>query len=509
MSAKDIIEKMMSPNKDDTALIEKAYSFAENAHKDQKRYSGEPYFIHLEATAKNLAELGMDSKTIAAGLLHDSIEDAKTSPEVVEKEFGKEILFLIEGVTKLGHLKYHGVERHIESLRKLFVAMAQDMRVLIIKLTDRLHNMETLEHVPKEKQHRIALETLEVYAPLAYRLGMRRLNRELEDLAFPYIYPEEFKLTKKLLKEKDRETHENLQKTVNHIKKELAKAGFRNFKTDFRIKGLYSLFRKLERKEMDIDKVYDLSAIRIIVPTEADCYRVLGIIHSNWRPLPGRIKDYIAFPKPNGYRSLHTTIFTGDGTIVEIQIRTEEMHRTSEFGIAAHASYKEGIVQRFINPNLIWIAKLLFPRKNTDETTNNTNGASKGFLNGSAPEWVRLLASEQEEDNDHGQFMEDLKQDFFEQRVFVFTPKGDVIDLPVHSSPIDFAYAIHSDVGNHLSGAKVNGKLVSLDSELQNGDIVEIITKEKSKPSKKWLDIAKTVMAKRHIRSALSAKDNN
>lgn len=502
MEVKEITNLMHSASKEEIALVEKAFKFAETAHKDHKRYSGEPYFTHLAATAKNLALLGMDGKTIAAGLLHDSIEDAKTDPETIEKEFGKEILFLIEGVTKLGHLKYRGVERHIESLRKLFVAMAQDIRVLIIKLTDRLHNMETLEHVPKEKQHRIALETLEVYAPLAYRLGMRRLNRELEDLAFPYVYPEEYKLTKKLLKEKDKENHDNLQKTVNNIKKELAKAGFRNFKTDFRIKGLYSLYKKLERKEMDINKVYDLSAIRIIVPTESDCYRVLGIIHGNWRPLPGRIKDYIAFPKPNGYRSLHTTIFTGDGSIVEIQIRTEEMHRESEFGIAAHASYKEGILKRFINPNLLWIAKLIFPKKDSDDISE----ASK-LLNGSAPDWIKRLAEEQQEENDHGEFLENLKQDFFEQRVFVFTPKGDVIDLPVHSSPIDFAYAIHSDVGDHLSGAKVNGKLASLDSELRNGDIVEIITKESAKPSKKWLDFAKTVMAKRHIRSFLGAKE--
>lgn len=503
MSSKEIIQEMYSPSKEDITLVEKAYKFAEEAHKDQKRYSGEPYFVHLKATAKNLATLGMDGKTIAAGLLHDTIEDAKASPEAIEREFGKEILFLIEGVTKLGHLKYRGVERHIESLRKLFVAMAQDIRVLIIKLTDRLHNMETLEHVPKEKQHRIALETLEVYAPLAYRLGMRRLNRELEDLAFPYVYPDEFKLTKKLLKEKDRETQENLQKTVNNVKKELAKAGFRNFKTDFRIKGLYSLFKKLERKEMDIDKVYDLSAIRIVVPTEADCYKVLGIIHGNWRPLPGRIKDYIAFPKPNGYRSLHTTIFTGDGSIVEIQIRTEEMHRESEFGIAAHASYKEGIIKRFINPNLLWIAKLLFPKKDNE---NETPSDVSKLLNGSAPDWIKRLAEEQQDEDDHGEFLENLKQDFFEQRVFVFTPKGDVIDLPIHSSPIDFAYAIHSDVGNHMSGAKVNGKLVSLDTELQNGDIVDIITKESAKPSKKWLDFTRTVMAKRHIRSYLGTK---
>ena len=499
--AREIIGKMNSPSKEDVALIEKAFDFAKRAHEGHQRYSGEPYFVHSYATAKNLAELQMDAKTITAGLLHDTLEDARLSRQVIEKEFGSEILFLIEGVTKLGKLKYRGAERHIESLRKLFVAMAQDIRVLIIKLTDRLHNMETLEYVPKEKQGRIALETLQVYMPLAYRLGMRKLTRELQDLAFPYVYPENYKKVKKILKEKSKETQDNLEKTLNSIKKELAKAGFTKFKTDYRIKGLYSTYQKLLRNEMDPDKIYDFSAIRIIVENEADCYKVLGIIHSNWRPLPGRIKDYIAFPKPNGYRSLHTTVFTGDGSIVEIQIRTEEMHREMEYGLAAHASYKEGFVKRFINPNLLWIAKLLLPRRGKAKTAEEKT-------NGNIPSWIKELAEEQLKTASHKEFVKNLEQDFFEERVFVFTPKGDVIDLPLHSSPVDFAYAVHSEIGDRMAGAKVNGKLVSLESELQNGYIVEIITKESARQSKKWLEFAKTAMAKRHIRNVLNAPSN-
>ena len=274
---KDIIKLMERPSKEDIALVTKAYNYAEKAHITQKRYSGEPYFVHLVATAKNLAELQMDATTIAAGLLHDTIEDTGAKPAEIEKEFGPEVLFLIEGVTKLGKLKYRGAQRHTESLRKLFVAMAQDIRVLIIKLTDRLHNMQTLEHVPAQKQKRIAMETLEIYAPLAYRLGMRKLNRELEDLAFPYLFPEEFKKTENLLRKKSEETTEDLTKLLNQLKRALAKEGVVNFKSDYRIKGLYSLYRKLSRKDMDIEKVYDISAIRIVVQSVADCYRVLGI----------------------------------------------------------------------------------------------------------------------------------------------------------------------------------------------------------------------------------------
>lgn len=496
MEAREIIELMDSPSKEDRELIEKAFNFSKEAHKNNKRYSGEPYFIHVFETAKNLASLGMGASTIASGLLHDTLEDANIKEDIIEKEFGPEILFLIQGVTKLGKLKYTGAKRHTESLRKLFVAMSQDIRVLIIKLTDRLHNMRTLEYVPKEKQKRIAMETLEVYAPLAYRLGMRKLNRELEDLAFPYVYPKEFSNTSEIIRSKSKETEDRLSKTLNGIKKALAKEEITNFRTDHRIKGIYSLYKKLVRKEMDMEKVYDMSAIRICVPSIQDCYKVLGIIHGLYRPLPGRIKDYIAFPKPNGYRSIHTTVFTGDGVIIEIQIRTEEMHREAEYGIASHLSYKENFGKKSINPNLLWIMNLLRP-----QIFGPRKPDREKFID--VPQWVKHLA-ETGLSSEPDEYIENLKSDFFGHRVFVFTPKGDVVDLPIDSSPIDFAYAIHSNIGDHISGTKVNGKLVSLDTKLKNGDIVEIITKGKSKPSRKWLDIAKTTEARRHIRSALN-----
>ncbi len=496
MDVKEIIKRMDSPSKEDIELVNKAFTFAKNAHEGHTRYSGEPYFVHLFETAKNLAELGMGGTTIAAGLMHDTIEDVGASEETIEKEFGPEILFLIQGVTKLGKLKYQGAKRHTESLRKLFVAISQDIRVLIIKLTERLHNMKTLEHVPAHKQKRIALETLEIYAPLAYRLGMRKLNRELEDSAFTYVYPEEYKKVKAIIKKKSKETNGHLEKTLNSIKKELAKEGLTDFHTDYRIKGLYSLYKKLVRKDMDIEKVYDVSAIRIIVPTIADCYKVLGIVHKLWRPLLGRIKDYIAVPKPNGYRSIHTTIFTGDGGILEIQIRTEGMHREAEYGIASHVSYKGG-TKKESESNMAWIISMLrpsFKKRNTD---------TEKFAN--VPQWVKHLA-EAEMSNEPEEYIENLKSDFFGHRVFVFTPKGDVIDLPTESSPVDFAYAIHSDIGNHIFGVKVNGKMVSLETKLQNGDIVEIVTKERSKPSRKWLDFVKTTEARRHIKNVLQIR---
>jgi len=316
-SAKDITSRMHSPSKEDLSRITKAYDFAKAAHEGHTRYSGEPHFLHVAKTAEILASLGMGPNTIVAGLLHDSIEDAGIKRAAIKKEFGDEVLYLVEGVTKLGTLKYRGLTRHTESLRKLFVATSQDIRILIIKLADRLHNMQTLEHVPKNKQKRIALETLEIYVPVAERLGMGRMKRDLEDLAFPYVHPKEYTETVELLKQKSKETAGHLEKIQKSLRKELVKQGITNFSTESRIKGLYSLYQKLKRKEDDITKIHDISAVRVIVPTVHDCYKVLGVIHSAWRPLPGEVKDYIAFPKPNGYRSLHTKIFAGDGTIIE------------------------------------------------------------------------------------------------------------------------------------------------------------------------------------------------
>jgi GTP diphosphokinase / guanosine-3',5'-bis(diphosphate) 3'-diphosphatase len=508
-SLKELTVLIKNPEKEGLALIEKAYNFAEKAHKGHARYSGEPFFNHLFETAKILATLGMGPKSISAGLLHDSIEDTETTAEILKSEFGEEILCMVEGVTKLGTLKYRGLKRHVESLRKLFVAIAKDIRVIIIKLSDRLHNMRTLEHVPAHKQKRIAEETLEIYAPLAYRLGMRQVNRELEDLAFPYVYPEQYEQTKELLRQKNKESLKHLEKAHKNLKKSLAKEGLSDFKTDLRIKGLYSLYRKLERKGMDIDKIYDISALRVIVPTITDCYKALGIIHMLWRPLPGRIKDYIAFPKPNGYQSIHTTVLTGDGVIIELQIRTNEMHQNAEYGIASHIGYKQGIGdRRAFMANISWIGQLLsyrywFQNSRSDETAPEQHSPRSTNIEKNTPEWIRELAISQADVSDPKEFLDHLRADFFEHRVFVFTPNGDVVDLPLTASPIDFAFAIHSDIGSHMAGAKVNGKMATLDTHLNNGDIVEIITKDSAKPSIKWIEFAKTGLAKRKIRSAL------
>lgn len=464
----DIIALLKKPSKEDIALIEKAYYFSKEAHKDQKRYSGEPYFCHLANVGYNLAAINIDSATIAAGLLHDTIEDAEISHHTIENEFGKEVLTLVEGVTKLGKLKYHGVERHVESLRKFFVAMSRDVRVLLIKLADRLHNIQTLEHVPAEKRQRIALETLEIHARLADRFGMAKWKSILEDAAFPYAYPKEHAQVLSIIKYKRTADEKYAEKIHRTIQKELVANGVRTAKVDYRVKNLYSLWKKLARKEMDLDKVYDILAVRVVVQTVEDCYRALGIIHKHWRPVSGRIKDYIAVPKANGYRSLHTTIFRGDGGVIEIQIRTEEMHAEAQYGIASHLAYKEkGSIQGDTEKNLAWVKELA--------------------------KWQKEVAKTDD-------FMEHLHMDFFKNRVFVFTPKGDVIDLPEESCPIDFAYAIHSRIGDHLSGAKINGKLVSLDTKLSNGDIVEVETKTSASPKRKWLDYTKSTMAKRHIR---------
>ncbi len=506
-STNEILNLASNISPEGKALIEKAYTFAQTAHKDHKRFSGEPYFNHLFETAKILAELGQDAQTISAGLLHDSIEDVNVLPETIEKEFGPEILFLVQGVTKLGQLRYRGEDRHVESLRKLFVAMAQDVRVVIIKLADRLHNVRTLQYVPEEKRKRIALETLEVYGPIAYRLGIRKINRELENLAFPYAFPEEYIEIKELLGRKHKENQKQLEKFVKTLKKEFAKNDLIKIQTDFRVKSLYSLYKKYLRKEKDFEKIYDVQALRVIVPTMADCYKALGIIHGNWRPLPGRIKDYIAFPKPNGYQSIHTTIFTGDGQIIEIQIRTEEMHEKSEMGIASHFGYKNEHISKkdlgeFFSP-LAWIKKLIPARIQFGKNPESENTGPNVAPYSSPPIWVKELAEHQSKASASGEFMDNLRSDFFGHRIFVFTPRGDVVDLPLNSTPIDFAFAIHSDIGYHISGVKVNGKLVTLDTMLSNGDIIEIITKDSSKPTKKWVDIAKTASAKRKIKAFL------
>lgn len=470
-SAKEIIALLKRPNKEDVALIEKAYAFAKNAHEGQNRYSGEPYFIHVASVGKNLATINVDAATVAAGLLHDTIEDVGIKPEIIEQEFGKDVMELVQGVTKMSKLKYHGVERHVESLRKFFIAMSKDIRVLLIKLADRLHNIQTLEHVPEASKKRIALETLEIHARLADRFGIAKWKSILEDAAFPYAYPEQYKQVLSIIKNERVADAKYAEKMHHSFQKELAAHGLKAARVDYRVKNLYSFWKKLARKEMDSEKIYDILAIRIVVKTVEECYRALGIIHAHWRPVPGRIKDYIAVPKPNGYRSLHTTIFRGDGGVVEVQILTEEMYTEAQYGIAAHLFYKE-------------------------------SGGSSGSIEKNTA-WVKELTRWQKEVARSDEFLEHLHMDFFNNRVFVFTPNGDVIDLPEDSSTIDFAYAIHSDIGDHMTGAWVDEKLVTIETKLKNGNVVEIDTKESAHPKRKWLDHVKTSFARQRIQAYL------
>lgn len=505
--AADIIGQFATATEADKHLIEKAYATAETAHVGQIRYSGEPYMHHAANVGFKLAEMGMAPRTVAAGLLHDVVEDTALTNEDIRREFGDEILFLVEGVTKLSSVRYYGTDRHNESLRKLFVATSQDIRVLIIKLIDRLHNMETLSHVPTHKQSRIARETLEIYVPVAHRLGMGKIRKELEDLAFPYVYPAEYSRVKKLLETRAGKTNELLEKERKVLQKRLADAKLLDFNTSYRVKGLFSLYHKLSRKDWDIATVYDLLAIRVVVPTIEECYQTLGIIHQLWRPLPGRMKDYIAFPKPNGYQSIHTTVTTTHGTILEIQIRTRQMHHESEFGVASHLMYKQPVVNgpqpspgRFAN-----LVPMLFrPFARTPVKDESIKAHASVPHKEKIPQWISQIGEMHSRGKSTGdEFITEMRQDFFSNRIFVFTPIGDVVDLPVGATPIDFAYAIHSDIGNHIGGVKVNKKLVQLETELKNGDIVEVETRKSAKPTKKWLGIAKTTLAKRHIRSAL------
>lgn len=460
---------------DDADLVVRAYDFALKAHQGQKRMSGEPYFIHVFETAKNLTRYEMDAITIAAGFLHDVLEDTQTTDTELEKEFGKEIVALVKGVTKLGQVKYKGQLRHVESLRKFIMALAQDYRVLMIKLADRLHNLRTLQYVRPEKQRRIALEAIEVYAPLADRFGIGKMKGEIEDAAFPFAYPKEYEMMEKILKERSQALEQTLANVYKELTNQLSTSAVKVEKLDYRIKHKYSLWKKLQEHQMSIDHIYDIVALRIIVGSVEDCYAVLGIIHSLWKPLPSRIKDYIALPKPNGYQSLHTTIFTGDGGLVEVQIRTEIMHRRAEFGVASHYSYKEE------------------PKKKDKR--------EEKF------KWTSDFKDLNETIEKPDDFLSHLKTDLFSDRIFVFTPAGEVIDLPKGSSTIDFAYSIHSAIGNKASGAHINGKFCALDTVLQSGDIVAIETRKDGVPKEKWLNFTKTTMAKKHIRAYLKEQN--
>ncbi len=468
-------------------FIVEAYTFAEVAHRGQKRKSGEDYITHALHVAKNLSEIGMDEKTLAAGLLHDVPEDTPITLAELEEKFGNEVAYLVDGITKLGKIKLRGSkeEYYLENLRKMFLAMAQDIRVVIIKLADRLHNMRTLEHLPPEKQERIARETLEIYAPIANRLGIGEIKGELEDLCFKFLDPEHYTETKEIEETYLHNGQAYMEQTVAFFQEFLKKEKIRVTGISGRTKHLYRLYQKLKRHDMDITRIYDLVAIRIIVPEIADCYEALGIIHREYRPMVGRIKDYISLPKPNGYQSLHTTIFGPEGRILEVQIRTQKMHDEAEYGIAAHWLYTE-------KSRSIW--RNIFSRKG-----GATSTSPKELT------WVNQLKEWQKDiGNDDKEFAEGLKIEFFKNHIFAFTPKGDIIELPEEATPIDFAYAIHSEIGNRAVGAKADGKIIPLNSQVKNGQVIEVLTvKEKKKPSRDWLDFAKTSSAKSHIRREL------
>ncbi|MDX1607789.1 MAG: bifunctional (p)ppGpp synthetase/guanosine-3',5'-bis(diphosphate) 3'-pyrophosphohydrolase [Candidatus Spechtbacterales bacterium] len=460
--------------KKDKKLIQRAFDIAREAHGEQARESGEPYIVHPLDAALTLTKMEMDAQTIAAALLHDVVDDTDVTLEEIKKEFGEDIAFLVGGVSKLGKLKYRGAQRHAENLRKMLVAMAEDVRVILIKFADRLHNMKTLGALPKRKQKRIALETLEIYAPIAHRLGLGGMARELEDAAFQYIHPEKYEYVKRESGHRIRDAEKYLKRLSPVLKKELAKENIKPKKIEMRAKHYYSLWRKLEKYDYNWSRVHDLNAVRIIVESVEDCYKTLGVVHNLWRPLPGRIKDYIALPKPNGYQSLHTTVFCLDGKITEIQIRTQKMHENSEYGIAAHWRYK-------------------------DQKEGEDMAKAYG--------WIKQLQEWKKDSSPTEEFLNNLKLDVFSDRIFVFTPQGDVIDLPKGATPVDFAYNIHTDIGDKCSGAIVGGKMVTLSHELRNGDVVEIITSKNKTPSRAWLNFVKTRNAKNRIRKWLKEQN--
>ncbi|HCL4438668.1 (p)ppGpp synthetase [Clostridium botulinum] len=457
-------------------FIKKAYNFACNAHKEQKRISGEPYITHPEEVAIILFEMGMDVNTMIAGLMHDVVEDTQYTYEDVAKEFGNEVADLVNGVTKLGKIEYKTKEeQQADNVRKMLLAMTKDIRVILIKLADRLHNMRTLRFMPVEKQKEKAQETLDIYAPLAHRLGISKIKWELEDLSFRYINPNEYYFLVRKIAEKRAEREEHIKEIISNLQQNLKRSGIES-EIDGRPKHFYSIYKKMHNKNKNLDQIFDLTAVRILVDTVKDCYAALGIAHTVYKPIPGRFKDYIAMPKPNMYQSLHSTVMGVGGRPFEIQIRTYEMHKTAEYGIAAHWKYKEGV-----------------------ENSNNIDLKLT---------WLREMLDWQKETTDPEEFMQGFKIDLFSDEVFVFTPKGKVISLPNKATPVDFAYKIHTDIGHRCIGAKVNGKMVPLDYELKTGEIIEVLTSTTPKgPNLDWLSMVKSNQAKSKIRAWFKKED--
>jgi guanosine-3',5'-bis(diphosphate) 3'-pyrophosphohydrolase len=472
----DIYEKVRKHHPDaDLELLRKAYIFSAVEHKGQTRASGEPYLVHPLEVAGLLADMQMDPACVAVGLLHDVLEDTLTEPEKIKDYFGEDVLHMVEGVTKISKIPFStSEERQAENFRKLLLAMVDDVRVILVKLADRLHNMRTLHHLPEERRVRIARETMDIYAPLAGRLGMSKIKNELEELAFQYLEPEVWKELGEHVEDRRKEAIAFIDKVRGILAEKLKAAGL-EAKIDGRIKRLYSIHQKLRRQRIELDQVYDFVALRVVVPTIPDCYAVLGIMHNLWRPVPGRIKDFIAMPRPNGYQSLHTSVIGEEGHPFEVQIRTPEMHRLAEEGIAAHWKYKEG-------------------RSGFDKD-------DRAFA------WLRQLLEWQQEVKDPHEFLNSLKLDLYPEEVYCFTPKGEVKMLPRGATPVDFAYAIHTEVGHQCVGARVNGKMVPLRYKLKNGDIIEILTSAGHNPSRDWLALVVTNKARAKIRHYLNTAE--
>lgn len=473
-----------SVNEREMDLLEKAFQLAEKSHSEQKRKSGEPFVNHPLRVALTISQMKLGINAVIASVLHDVVEDCEIPVSEIKSQFNEEVYFLVNGLTKVNKIKYkEDDDTEKENFRNMILAIAKDLRIILIKLTDRLDNMKTLWPLEPKKKRKKSLETLEILAPLAYRLGMSDIGAQLEDLAFPYVYEKEYKLTKKIIGKRGEELKNYLQELVPLVQKELKENHLNPEKIQFRTKHLYSIWRKLQKEDMDIKRIHDLVAMRIIMPNLEECYGTLGIIHQMWKPVPGRFKDYIALPKPNGYQSLHTTVFAKNGKIVEIQIRTPQMDEEAEWGIAAHWIYgsrkddKKYKKRKKFNPpkNFYWINQLR--------------------------EWQKKFYSSEE-------FLNSLKVDFFKDRIFVLTPKGDIIDLPDGATTIDFAYQIHTDVGNQAAGAKVNGRLVSLDYKLQSGEIIEIMTKKRKLPSSSWLEFVKMSETRKKIQDELKGKNS-